>query len=179
MVIIIVNKILSVLTIGSGLFIVVGLIYFLLRKNKKDFILSFFVKNGVFFAFLVSFFAATGSFFYSEVAHFEPCSLCIIQRIFLFPQIALLLAVLITKNIRVLFYSLLLSLLGGITALYHIYISYGGKEILPCSAGEVSCLARYVFEFGFVTIPLMSLLTFFLIIFFLFLSRFQNTILRT
>jgi disulfide bond formation protein DsbB len=168
------NKILAGGTVGSFVFIFVTTLYLFLRKNNFDIVVSFLKKHGIFFAFLVSFFGTAGSVFYSEIAGYEPCSLCIIQRFFLFPQVPILLAILSTKNFRLLPVSLILSFLGWSTALYHIFISYGGKELIPCSAESVSCSLRYVYEFGFVTIPFMALATFSLIIFFVFVGSEQK-----
>ena len=64
-------------------------------------------------------------------------------------------------------YALILAIPGALIALYHNYIQYGGSPLIPCSAvtsTAVSCTQRFVFEFGFVTIPFMSLAAFTLVI---------------
>jgi disulfide bond formation protein DsbB len=64
---------------------------------------------------------------------------------------------LITRDRNVFRYALVLSLFGLVIATYHNYIDLGGSEFIVCDAA-VSCTQRFVSTFGFVTIPLMSLL---------------------
>jgi hypothetical protein len=55
-----------------------------------------------------------------------------------------------------------LTVVGGVISLFHNFIYYTNINPIPCSA-TASCTARYVFEFGFATIPLMALVSFMLI----------------
>ena len=173
----IINKILAALTIISQIFIAAGFLYFVLSyKNKEKPVAKFFGQNGIFFAFIVALSATIASLFYSEIAGFEPCKLCWFQRIFMYPQVIMLGMALLKKDYKIADYGLVLAAMGGFFSFYHGYIYYGGSSILPCSASglAVSCAARYVFEFGFVTIPLMSLTTFVLVFSFLWLNRFYH-----
>ncbi len=168
---------LAIITVISQILLIIGLVYFLLfRKDATNPIINFFSKNGLAFAFFISLFATTSSLFYSEVAGFEPCRLCWLQRIFMYPQVFILGLAWLKKDYKIVDYGIVLAMAGGLIALYHNYISYGGTSIFPCDAFElgVSCLRQYVFEFGFVTIPLMSLTSFLLVIGFLWLRRFYN-----
>lgn len=58
-------------------------------------------------------------------------------------------------------HSIALAVLGSITSMYHIYVEHGGSSSLPCAApsvaSQVSCATRYVYEFSYVTIPVMAL----------------------
>lgn len=118
------------------------------------------------------------SLVYSEYFGFIPCSLCWLQRIALYPQALLVLMAVQTKE-KVFFplYGIGLSVLGLIVAVYH-YIyqlipqdAVGG--IMPCLAdGTADCGAKVMNEFGFVTFPLLSAITFaFLIVVYLNLRR--------
>lgn len=109
--------------------------------------------------------AVVGSLFYSEVAGFPPCSLCWYQRIFIYPQIILLGGALIRRDRSVARHVLPLSIIGGVIALYNSYLQYGGSSIIPCAAdpGVIDCARRFVFEFGYLTLPLMSLTAFILL----------------
>lgn len=151
------------LTLLSHIF--TGVFLFLRLIGKADFLLSFFKKYAITFAFIISLAATAGSLFYSEVAGYEPCALCWYQRIFMFPQV-LLFGVALWKNRRsVADYSLGLSLFGGIIALYHSYIQFTNNTTFFCPVGgSVSCAKRYVFEFGYITIPVMTLTAFLLLI---------------
>ena len=171
--IIIVNQILATLTIFSHIFLVFGIGYFLFfHKDKNNPIIQFFSRNGIALAFFVSLFATVISLFYSDVAGFEPCKLCWFQRIFMYPQVFILGLSWFKKDHKIIDYALTLAIIGGLFALYHNYIYYGGTSFFPCDALGVSCAKRYVLEFGYITIPLMSLTSFLLLSAFLLLQRF-------
>lgn len=118
------------------------------------------------------------SLVYSEYFGFVPCSLCWLQRIALYPQALLALMAVRTKE-HTFFprYSIALSLFGAVIALYHYAEQMLPKEaagsILPCLAdGSADCAAKIIDEFGFVTFPLLSFVTFaFLIVLYLNLRR--------
>jgi disulfide bond formation protein DsbB len=171
----IVNNVLASLTVIAQLFIIAGWGYFLSRrKDPADKFLNFLGRQAVGLAFLVAVIATLASLFYSEIAGYPPCWLCWWQRLALFPQVILLGLALIKKENSVIDYSLTLLSGGILVALYHNYLSWGGSTLTACtaSASGVSCLARYVFEFNYITIPLMSLSAFLLLILLLIVKRF-------
>lgn len=43
------------------------------------------VENGLLFIWIVSVVATLGSLYFSEIRHYEPCKMCWIQRIFMYP----------------------------------------------------------------------------------------------
>jgi hypothetical protein len=49
-----------------------------------------------------------------------------------------------------------LSVCGALVALYHHFIQIGVGSALPCPASGGDCGKRIVFEFGYVTFPLMA-----------------------
>ena len=158
----IVNKILSIGTIFLQIgiiFLLVNLIFF--RTNNK--ILFFFKEQTLLLGFLLGLGSAVFSLFYSEIVGYPACELCWIQRIFLYPQIVLFGLGLYKKDKTIIDYSLVFAILGSITSLYHIYIENGGSSGLGCAvldpnkANEVSCAIRYIYEFGYITIPVMCL----------------------
>lgn len=79
--------------------------------------------------------------------------------------IAIILAVgILRKDQNVPYYVLPLSSIGLIIALYHNLLYFGviPESIAPCVSG-VSCTTKLIEWFGFVTIPLLSLVAFSLI----------------
>ena len=111
--------------------------------------------------FLLSLSGMAFSLLYSEVIGFAPCILCIIQRWFLYPQVALFGWGAATKAPWSMAAAFTLSVLGGIVSLYHNYLDWGGSSLGICGEGDaVSCTQRFVYEFGFVTIPFMTLTVF-------------------
>lgn len=112
-------------------------------------------------AFILALFGSALTLFYSEIVGYTPCSLCWLQRVFLYPQV-ILLGIALYKNDRHIFdYVLALSVLGLIVAAYQYYLQMGGAGI-ACLGGEAGsdCARRYVLEFGFITFPFMSLVSF-------------------
>jgi disulfide bond formation protein DsbB len=102
-----------------------------------------------------------GSLFFSHVMEFAPCVLCWYQRICLFPLVIILATGLFPFDKRVVKFALPLAIAGGLTAFYHTLL-YSGiipQELQPCSQG-VSCTQKYIDLFGFLTIPMLSLLSF-------------------
>ena len=102
-----------------------------------------------------------GSLFFSEVMELPPCSLCWMQRVFMFPLSIILLIGLFPFDARVARYGLPLSAIGGAVALYHLLLQIGviPESAAPCRQG-VLCSEAQVAIFGFVSIPMLSLLVF-------------------
>lgn len=136
----------------------------LIKSNKQNFIL---------FSFIVSLVATSGSLFFSEIAKYNPCTLCWYQRIFMYPQVLLLGLAIIKKEKVIINYSLLLSVVGGIIALYHYLMQINLVPSTVCSVVgySASCSQRFEMEYGYITIPMMSLTAFVLIASFMFLAK--------
>lgn len=111
-------------------------------------------------AWLVAAGSLVGSLYYSEIEHFAPCSLCWYQRIAMYP-LAVILAIAASRRDRaVRVYALPLVGAGGVIALYQYVLGYlPDAEVLGCSI-DVSCTERYIWEFGFIDFPFMSLVAF-------------------
>jgi len=73
-------------------------------------------------------------------------------------------------------YSLGLSIPGALVAGYHYYGQMVDSRVLACRPGETisPCAQRFVFEFGYVTIPMMSLTAFVALIMFMLIERRSN-----
>ena len=115
----------------------------------------------LFLCWLLVTISTLGSLFFSYVVGFAPCVLCWYQRIFLFPLVILLAMGLFPFDKSVVKYALPLAIAGWLTALYHnlLYSGIIPESIQPCSQG-VSCTEKYIDLFGFITIPMLSLLSF-------------------
>ena len=119
----------------------------------------------LFVCWLVATASTLGSIFFSYVMEFAPCVLCWYQRICLFPLVIILAIGLFPFDNSVVKYALPLAIAGWFTALYHnlLYSGIIPEGIQPCSQG-VSCTEEYIDLFGFLTIPMLSLLSFSIII---------------
>ncbi len=89
---------------------------------------------------------------------YEPCLLCWYQRIAIFGIALLSLTGDIRKNKTLQKQILLFSLLGLMVAILHNYIDLVPSGLDICGTGP-SCLKRYIYEFGYITIPMMSFTT--------------------
>ena len=115
----------------------------------------------LFLCWLLVTISTLGSLFFSYVVGFAPCVLCWYQRIFLFPLVILLAMGLFPFDKSVIKYALPLAIAGWLIAFYHnlLYSGIIPESIQPCSQG-VSCTEKYIDLFGFITIPMLSLLSF-------------------
>ena len=158
-----VNKILSIGTIFLQLVIVFVFINLFFNRHRYNKTLLFFKKYTFYFGFLVALGAVLLSLFYSEIVGYPPCELCWIQRIFLYPQLILFGMELYKRDRSIIDFSIAFAILGSLTSIYHIYVEGGGTKGLPCavinpsSTTQVSCAVRYIYEFGYVTMPIMAL----------------------
>ncbi len=99
--------------------------------------------------------SALGSLIFEYALGYEPCLLCWYQRIAIFGVAILSLTGDIRRNKLLQKQVLVFSLLGLIVAIFHNYIDIVPSGIDVCGTG-VSCLKRYIHEFGYITIPMMS-----------------------
>ena len=119
-------------------------------------------RHSIWLAFTVCVASFAGSIFYSGIAGFAPCELCWWQRIFLYPQAILLAIAYFTDDEHIHKYSIALSSFGFVIAAYNVWLQFGGESVVPCAAtaGAVTCSFRYFLEFGYITLPTMSLTAF-------------------
>ena len=156
------NSLLALATIAAQITIVILVI--LLVTKRGGLITRWVADRAVLLGFLVALAATALSLIYSDVIGFEPCKLCWIQRIFLYPQVIILGLALWKKDKSIIDYSLALSIFGAIVALYQYYGQmFNLAALTACGAGAVSCAQRFFVAFGYITIPLESLTAFLLL----------------
>lgn len=133
------------------------------------------MKNLSYFAWIVALIATLGSIYMSQVLRFTPCTLCWYQRIFMFPLLFILTVGILTKDKKMYLYVLPLSITGLIISIYHNLIYYGfiSESLSPCYQG-VACNTKQLELFGFITIPLLSLISFSAITAFMLILRRSN-----
>jgi len=156
----IVNKILALGTIGLQLFVLSILIAYTFFRSRNNPLLTFYNRHTFIIGFLLALGAFALSLFYSEIVGFPPCELCWIQRIFLYPQLILFGMELYKRDKSIVDFSIVFAIFGSIVSIYHIFVEAGlatGASCANPTNGEVSCAVRYIYEFGYVTMPIMSL----------------------
>ncbi|MDD5175006.1 MAG: disulfide bond formation protein B [Sterolibacterium sp.] len=115
----------------------------------------------IFAAWLVASVSTLGALFFGEVMQLPPCVLCWYQRIFMFPLVLILPIGLFPFDRKVVCYALPLAVLGWLFAVFHVLLVAGviPESIKPCTQG-VPCSQKVIEWFGFVTIPLLSVVAF-------------------
>lgn len=114
-----------------------------------------------YFAWVIALASTVGSLFFSEVMDLPPCVLCWYQRIAMYPLVFIIGVGIATQDSRFRKYAVPLCLAGLAIAFYHNLLYYGfiPESITPCTQG-ISCTSRQIEWLGFITIPLLSLISF-------------------
>lgn len=147
----------------AGLVVAVALLWAAARFSPaagalQSRLVAYLGGQSLWLAWLVALAATVGSLYYSEVANFEPCSLCWYQRIAMYPLLVILLVGALTRDRFVARYALPLTIGGSVLAIYNYLVQlFPGIEV-ACS--RVSCSTIDVEAFGWLTMPLMSLVSF-------------------
>ncbi len=137
----------------------VGVVYLLYAYfTRKSDVLPFISKYALPVTFILSLSGAVLTLIYSEIFGFIPCGLCWFERVFLYPIVLLSGIALWKKDSGIADYILGLSTVGALIALYHHYIQMGGSAFIACPAvgAGADCAKRIIFEFGYITFPLMA-----------------------
>lgn len=128
--------------------------------------------NLIFFCWIIATIATLGSLFFSEIMGLKPCVLCWYQRIFIYPLVVILFIGMFPLEKNVVRYALPLAVIGWFFAVYHylLYSGYIPESLQPCDQ-EASCADINLELLGFITIPMLSILSFTAIIVLLVLFR--------
>lgn len=151
-----IQSLVPALVVAFDAFLLVGLVALIFRHTFGRPLVRWASKHALALGFIVSLIAVAGSLFYSNGVGFEPCYLCWWQRIALYPMLPLFLVAFLKKDRGVFKYILPLALVGLVLSTYHAYVQWGGNPLIPCDA-TASCAKLYVYAYGYVTIPTMSL----------------------
>ena len=129
----------------------------------------------IFAAWILATSATLVSLFFSEIMQVPVCVLCWYQRIAMYPLVLILALGLFPYDPKVARYAGPLVASGWVLALFHVLLVAGiiPKSAQPCVKG-IPCSETHVAFFGFLNIPIMSLLVFTLLGILLFLSHSQK-----
>ena len=168
------NYLLALATLAMQIVSVAFLALYFLQQRIPDLqdVGEFLHRWGLWIGFLLALGASALTLYYSEVLGFAPCFWCWIQRAFLYPQIILFGLAIWKRDVRIADYSIALSVVGGLSALYHHLLQVMPAGTLPCPATGPSCAQITLFEFGYITYPLMAFSLFaFIIVLMLFVRK--------
>jgi disulfide bond formation protein DsbB len=113
------------------------------------------------------------SLWYSEIVGLPVCPLCWFARTMMFPLAVILVVAAVRNDLGVRPYALALAGVGMFITGYHHLYQMGFVEGTLCKAirDGGDCAQRYIFEFGFVTMPLMGFTLFATVALLVLLSR--------
>lgn len=114
------------------------------------------------FVSVLGFLSMGGSLYFSLYKGFFVCDLCWYQRICMYPIGFLAFIGLCVKDSKARYYIRFLSMIGLVIAAYHVQLQFFTTPSPFCEVGH-DCSKIEVQYFGFLTIPLMSLISFSLI----------------
>ena len=121
-------------------------------------------RSTLYIALLAAWIAMAGSLYFSEVLHYVPCEMCWYQRILMYPLSIVIAVGLLRQDNNAPYMILPLSLLGQGFSTYHYLLQktnlFSGAA--TCSTG-VPCTTTWINWFGFVTIPFLAMIAFFII----------------
>src|SRR3989338_6943733 len=154
-------KFFSLLIVIADAGLVLGLLGLLipgLRRGLRSFLGGW--KNELVFGIALA--STAGSLVLSELADYPQCELCWYQRIMMYPLVILFALAVFGKNRDARIQGIIFSGIGLVIAAYHTALQLGVKAIVPCSDRvlAVPCGEALFKEYGYVTIPVMSLTAF-------------------
>ncbi len=125
---------------------------------------EFLGRSSLYIALAAAWIAMTGSLYFSEIMHYIPCTLCWYQRILMYPLTAIIAVGLLRRDENAPYYILPLSLLGQAISTYHYLVQKTDLFGVPtaCQVG-VPCTSIWINWFGFITIPFLAMVAFFVI----------------
>jgi disulfide bond formation protein DsbB len=159
----------ALLTVGANAFVLVALILAVASRRSEGaasalrWLRDTVGSSSLVLAWIVATVATLGSLYYSEIAHFQPCTLCWYQRIAMYPLAVVLGIAALRSDYAVRRYVLPVVAIGAAISIYHYQLErFPAQESLACSI-DIPCTTVWVWEFHYISIPLMALSAFALI----------------
>ena len=120
-------------------------------------------RFGLIAAALVAVGATSGSLYFSEVAGFNPCEMCWVQRIFMYPLALILPLAAVRRDRQVIPYALVIAVVGLGVSIYHTQLQLLPNQSTSCDLLN-PCSSKWIEALGFATIPMMAGMSFVLIL---------------
>jgi disulfide bond formation protein DsbB len=129
-----------------------------------------FTPSAIVAAWIPALLAMIGSLYYSEIVHYQPCTLCWYQRIAMYPLVLILGIAAWRRDLGVRIYAIPLAAVGAAISAYHYLLEwFPALDTGACTVG-IPCTQVWFRQFGFVSMPLLALIAFLLVIAFLLLA---------
>jgi disulfide bond formation protein DsbB len=109
-------------------------------------------------AWVIATVTTVGSLYYSKVQGYPPCELCWYQRIAIYPFSVILGIAAWRRDGGIRIYAVPVLAIGAVIAAYNAWIqAYPPEAGSSFCTADLPCTTRYVWEFGFVSLPFMAL----------------------
>ena len=109
-------------------------------------------------AWMIALVTTLGSLYYSKVMEYVPCELCWYQRIAIYPFAVILGIAAWRRDAAIRVYAVPVLAIGMVVPVYHTWIqAYPPSDGTSFCTADAPCTTRYVWEFGFVSLPFMAL----------------------
>lgn len=162
------------LVVISHIAIPILLMYLAIPSLRSHALYRWLHKNSMLLALTVALIATVFPLVYAHVIGFTPCILCWYQRIFMFPHLVIIGHAYAYNSRSFIPSSLILLGIGASISLRHYLMQFGvGTGACNTVGQSVSCNTLYVYELGYITLPLMALSAFALLILLLIIARKQ------
>jgi len=120
--------------------------------------------NAIPMAWFVALVATTGSLYFSEVAGYQPCTLCWYQRIAMYPIVVILGIAAARRERAGAVYAAGLAIVGAVIAAYHVALEwFPALDSGVCSA-TTPCTLVWFRVFGVLSLPTLALIAFLFIL---------------
>lgn len=125
--------------------------------------MKLFTLNQVLYsALILSLLSIGGSLYFSEVVGLIPCVLCWYQRICIYPMPILITVAILKPEYNIIYNLRILSFMGLLFAGYQYFIQFFHTKSQFCHIG-ISCSDIQIVFFRFITLPLLSFISFIII----------------
>ena len=142
------TPIIGFLTLLSNIIFVGVLVVMLIHAGTRARLSVFVHKYILELLFWAVLSAVVGSLIYSQIVGFPPCDLCWWQRIFMYPQVIILLVAMRRKDKGIIDYLMPLSIIGAIISLYQSFVQWGfGGSLFACTASAFFFMLRSIGTF--------------------------------
>lgn len=147
--------------LAHGSLLLYVLYRFVFKKNWSPTTRATLKRHGLLCAALVAWGATVGSLFISYGLGIPACDLCWFQRTMIYPLAVIVSVAWLRHDYGVWRYVMPLAGLGALVGLYQHVMQAWPSLGLACGvlSGGASCTARYMFEYGYITLPLLGVTT--------------------
>ena len=133
-------------------------------RDRWDDLVDLVAPNAFAMAWVVAFLATAGSLYFSEVAGFEPCTLCWYQRIAMYPLVVVLGVAAARRERAGAWYAIAIAAIGAVVSAYHVLLEWFPSIDTGACSATTPCTLVWFRVFGFISLPTLAFVAFALIL---------------